>query len=366
MGATNSTANLHRGGRGSKSGVPSRRLRGVTGAGTGRYNLPVTHTLEISEPVYEWTRLHEVVVGRPHYRIVEPFPQGVRDAMGSWVWSTIADKQGQLLDQAFPEIHRRAQMQMDAAAGLLRDRGVTVHRIPPFSPEEDLHRVDDGRMGSMLCFPRDLLLCVGGAVLELSLMNPLRRKELQPLRRLLDALPGPTAKRLRVSMPDPSRSLDTPPFLEGGDCLLLGREVLVGISGRASNPSGAAWLRQVLGEAWQVTEVVLREEVPHLDAALGLVRPGLGVRCPEALPLGLPASLEGWEWIDVPMETARKRLAANVLPLDAGTTLVVEEAPQVAEALARRGQNVVTTPFSGVAWMGGGPRCWSQPLARGA
>jgi N-dimethylarginine dimethylaminohydrolase len=36
----------------------------------------------------------------------------------------------------------------------------------------------------------------------------------------------------------------------------------------------------------------------------------------------------------------------------------------VAEELARRGQSVLTTPFSAVIRHAGGLRCWSQPLSR--
>lgn len=317
------------------------------------------------DAVYEWTRLREVVVGRAHYRLAEPFPQEVRERMGAFIWSAIADKQGQLLADAYPEIHARGQRQMAAAADVLRARGVRVHEMPPFEPDEDLQRVEDGRMGSMLCFPRDLLLCLGpGAAVELSLANPLRRKELLPLRRLLDGLDGPAAHLPSISMPDPAATPGAPSHLEGGDCLLLGREVLVGISGNTSNAAGARWLRSALGDGWRVTEIPLAEEFPHLDVALGLVRSGLGVRCPAAFPQGLPTSLDGWTWVDVPLRDARKKMAANLVPLDAGTTLVAEEAPEVAEALARQGQEVLTTPFSGMAWLGGGPRCWTQPLIR--
>jgi N-dimethylarginine dimethylaminohydrolase len=98
--------------------------------------------------------------------------------------------------------------------------------------------------------------------------------------------------------------------------------------------------------------------------ALALVRPGLGVRCPEVFPEGMPASLAGWDWVDVDAEAAFRHMAVNLLPVDARTTLVPEEAPGVADALGRYGQEVLTTPFSGVSWLGGGLRCWSQPLLR--
>jgi N-dimethylarginine dimethylaminohydrolase len=154
------------------------------------------------------------------------------------------------------------------------------------------------------------------------------------------------------------------PFLDGGDCLLAGATVYVGVAPGGSTEAGVEWLRSTLGRRRRVESVRYVGDLAHLDCALGLVRPGLGIFCPEALPDGPPASLRGWRWIEVSGAEATSGLAANGLPLDAKTLLLPEGVDRVADALRTLGHRVETVPFDAVTPFGGGLRCWSQPLAR--
>ena len=314
---------------------------------------------------HEWAPLREVVVGRPFYRIAEPFPETLRQGIGGEAWQRIKDAEGRTLGRAFPQLQARLHDHMEGAVRLLRQRGIKVHVMPAFRRAEEPD-VASGGVGGLQCFPRDLLLVIDDHLIELSLAKRYRRRELFPLRRLLDdVLDGRTVRRSRMPQSISRREIPPgSPLLEGGDCLMLEREVLVGVSGRASNSAGIRWLQHRLGRGWRVTPVRLAAEVPHLDMALCLVRPGLGIRWPWALPDGLPASLRGWRWIDITRREALHQLAANCLPLDVRTVLVPAEAGRVARALAQCGQEVLVTPFAGVAWLHGGLRCWSQPLVR--
>ena len=130
----------------------------------------------------DWARLHEVIVGRPYYRIIKPYDRRLKKVVGSEAWAAIKSEEGNLLECAFPTLHQRAKSQMDEAAGVLRRYGVAVHEVPPFESGEDTLV---GRIGSIQFFPRDLLLTVGTGCFELSVVNQLRRKERGPLRRLL-------------------------------------------------------------------------------------------------------------------------------------------------------------------------------------
>ena len=55
------------------------------------------------------------------------------------------------------------------------------------------------------------------------------------------------------------------PFLEGGDTLLNGHEVYVGMSGCASDMAGIDWLQALLGAPYRVIPVALKSDVLHLD-----------------------------------------------------------------------------------------------------
>jgi len=66
----------------------------------------------------------------------------------------------------------------------------------------------------------------------------------------------------------------------------------------------------------------------------------------------------------VSAEDAETKLACNSLILDEKTILVAEELPDLANALAKAGQEVITTPFDVVYLWGGAFRCWHHPLVR--
>ncbi len=102
----------------------------------------------------------------------------------------------------------------------------------------------------------------------------------------------------------------------------------------------------------------------HLDCVLATIRPGLAVVCREGFIDGLPPFLKKWKLIEVSVNDAEEKLATNVLIIDAKATMVAEETPEVADALAKAGQKVITTPFSAVSMWGGAFRCWHHPLVR--
>src|SRR5262249_22085374 len=145
--------------------------------------------------------------------------------------------------------------------------------------------------------------------------------------------------------------------------LLNGREIYVGMSGCASDMAGIDWLQALLGDSYRVIPVALRSNVLHLDCALGLVRPGLLVWCPEKLIDGLPTSLRGWDAITVSKEEA-ERLATNGLVLEEGRMIVDADNVRVIDELRKRRMDVIPIAFDGPISWGGGLRCAHHPLWR--
>lgn len=312
---------------------------------------------------HEWARLREVIVGRPFYRLPKPFPEERKAHVSPELWAKVKAREGMTMQRAMPSEHARCAEQMDSVAALLKSRGIRVHRVPAFSGhEEDYLR--ERFSESLLFFPRDPLLVAGERVIELSVRDRRRRRERYPLRRLLERR-GAATQLLSMPEPEPADSAADPwPFVEGGDCLVNGGEIYVGMREGSTNPEGIAWLQAALGTDWRVTPVALSPEFAHLDCTLCLVRPGLGLVCREGLPEGLPAALAGWHWIEVPLAEAQQHMATNGLQLDAGCIVLPAAARMTTRALRRAGQQVETLPFDTVTAFGGGMRCWSQPLAR--
>jgi N-dimethylarginine dimethylaminohydrolase len=135
------------------------------------------------------------------------------------------------------------------------------------------------------------------------------------------------------------------------------------MSGCASDMAGIDWLQALLGAPYRVIPVALRSFVLHLDCALGLVKPGLLVWCPEKLVDGLPRSLREWDAIAVSRDEA-SRLATNGLVLEEGRMIVDAGNPRVIDELRKRKVDVIPLPFDGPIRTGGGLRCAHHPLLR--
>jgi glycine amidinotransferase len=199
-------------------------------------------------------------------------------------------------------------------------------------------------------------------VIDASIRLKCRQRERFGLRPIVQqAVSQPGARWSSVPLGSPG-GVDGP-FLEGGDTLLNGYEVYVGMSGCASDMAGIDWLQALLGARYRVIPVALRSNVLHLDWALGLVRPGLLVWCPEKLIDGLPTSLRSWDAITVSGDEADK-LATDGLILEEGHMILDADNDRVIGELRKRKVDVLPLPFDGPIRLGGGLRSAHHPLLR--
>jgi N-dimethylarginine dimethylaminohydrolase len=205
------------------------------------------------------------------------------------------------------------------------------------------------------------MIVVGEHVIDSSLRLICRQRERYGLRPHIQRLALQGARWSSVPLGSPG-CVDGP-FLEGGDVLLNGTEVYVGMSGCASDMAGIDWLQALLGTRYRVIPVALRSNVLHLDCALGLVKPGLLVWCPEKLIDGLPRTLREWDAIAVSRDEASK-LATNGLILEEGRMIVDADNGRVIEELRQRKVDVIPLPFDAPIRVGGGLRCAHHPLWR--
>jgi N-dimethylarginine dimethylaminohydrolase len=309
---------------------------------------------------HEWGHLREVVIG------ISPAEDFVVFSEPSMRWQTPAEAEfsrrhaGRKLVEIEPEWAHRMERQVDALAEFVARQGVTVHRPRRLAGSEKTFLAPHGD-GAQL-FARDAMIVVGEHVIESSLRIQCRQRERYGLRPILQqAVQAHGARWSSV----PLGGLDgvDGPFLEGGDTLLNGHEVYVGMSGCASDMAGIDWLQALLGARYRVIPVALKSNVLHLDCALALVRPGLVVYCPEKLIDGLPTSLRAWDAITVSVEEATK-LATNGLILEEGRMIVDADNTRVIGELRKRRMDVIPMPFDGPIRVGGGMRCAHHPLLR--
>ena len=309
---------------------------------------------------HEWGKLREVVIG------ISPAEDFVifREKSQRWL-APPADEfcrkhAGHRLVDIDPERALRVEHQVDALAELVAREGVTVHRPQRLQGEERTFMAPNGE-GTQL-FARDGIIVAGEHVIDASLRLRCRQRERFGFRNIVQRSVAEHGARWS-SVPFGSPAAVDGPFLEGGDTLLNGNEIYVGISGCASDLAGADWLQALLGETYRVLGVPLRSNVQHLDGALALIGPGLLVYCPERLIDGLPASLRDWDKIAVSIDEAN-RLATNVLVLDAGRAIVDADNARVTDELRKRGVDVIPLAFDGPISCGGGLRDAYHPLLR--
>jgi len=309
---------------------------------------------------HEWGELREVVIGlSPAEDFVVFYEESQRwlvppgDAFSR-------RHAGRRLLEVDPEWAHRIERQVDALAELVAREGVVVHRPERLQSTERTFLAPNGE-GAQL-FPRDGMIVVGNHVIEASLRLRCRQRERYGLRPHIRRMVQERGARWS-SVPFGSPDCKEGPFLEGGDTLLNGREVYVGISGCASDEEGARWLQALLGTAYAVTTIALKPDVLHLDCALGLIKPGLLVWCPEKFLDPLPASLREWDKIDVSTAEANL-LATNGLILGDGRIVIDSANQRVIAQLRKRKVEVLPLAFDGPISTGGGMRCAHHPLHR--
>jgi glycine amidinotransferase len=267
---------------------------------------------------------------------------------------------------AFPERQRRWKAERDNLCALFGRYGVEVLRPRLLN---DAEKKAAGSNGYANFFVRDPWFTVGDMVIEGCLPLPHRRLEVLASRDILTtrALDGRCSY---VALPQPSipgigsDGLGAGPFLEGGDVLVYDKQVFVGNSGLTSNELGIHWLRKLLTpRGYTVEEVRLAPKCLHLDCAVGLIREGLLVVCPDALVDGLPAVLRDWDAIEI-SEREGIHLGANGLPISPDVYVTDPEFRHIGDRIAEHGVTVEYVDFATTRSFGGAFRCTTQVLRR--
>jgi N-dimethylarginine dimethylaminohydrolase len=308
----------------------------------------------------EWDRLREAVVGIAPADDIVLFHEHSQRWLSPAAGERARRQSGRRLIDIDPALAGRIEKQADALAALLEREGVRVHRPEPLRDAEQTFLAPNGE-GAQL-FVRDALIVAGANVIDASLRLQCRQRERFGLRPVVQRLIAEGGARWS-SVPFGSPGAVDGPFLEGGDVVLNGPEIYVGMSGCASDMAGIDWFQTLLGADHRVVPVALRSNVLHLDWALTLIRPGLLVYCPDNLIDGLPTTLRPWDKIELaPQEAAA--LAAGLLVLDPDRAVVEASNCRVIEGLRERQVETIPLAFETSAILGGSLRSACQPLLR--
>ncbi len=312
---------------------------------------------------HEWDRLCEAIVGRSENVVVAEWNEGYHRTFGAEVNDWYRTHGGRRLDSFDPQLAARMIAQQDHLAELLEAAGVTVHRVSLLTDSADQTILTPLAEG-MFSFPRDPIAVIGSDVIETSPKHRWRRRERYAIRPILDGiLPDTESDWVAVPPPSTEPSTDDGPYLEGGDILVVGDDLLVGRSGYATDSRGIDWLRRHFHGRRSITEVPLTTDAYHLDCALSLPRPGLAIAYPDAFVDGLPPLIRDWDVIEVDRDE-QQSMATNVLILDESHIISDERHSRLNDQLRDRGISVTEIAFDGPAVFGGGLRCSHHPLRR--
>ena len=223
-----------------------------------------------------------------------------------------------------------ARAQHDRYESALRAAGVDVTRLPDRDDLPDAVFVED----TAVVFDEIAVLTRPGM--------ESRRPEVETVREAL------AAHR-------PIATIEAPATLDGGDVLVLDRDVLVGLTPR-SNILGVQRLRALLEPLGYDVRAAPVRGCLHLKSAVTRA----GTRTIVINPSWVdPALMPGWDVVPV---DAREPHAANVLWLG-GTTIVAEAFERTNAALARATDGeLVAVPASELAKAEGGVTCCSLLL----
>jgi N-dimethylarginine dimethylaminohydrolase len=150
--------------------------------------------------------------------------------------------------------------------------------------------------------------------------------------------------------------------VEGGDILIDGDQVWIGLSGRTTKDAVDALEDQVPYFSWH--RIPLAKKYLHLDCILSILSPTEAIVYPPAFSAETLAMLSSrWELIPV-TEEEQFGLAVNVLSIGNKVVLSQPQFGRLNRELRRRGYEVEEVDISEIIKGGGAFRCITLPLVR--
>jgi N-dimethylarginine dimethylaminohydrolase len=153
-------------------------------------------------------------------------------------------------------------------------------------------------------------------------------------------------------------------FVEGGDVIVDGERLWVGIGAR-TNEQGAEFLYRTFGRDHEVIPLRFDPRCTHLDTVLGVLGRGRALVYEPAFDeASLRQIRETYPHVVPLTDEEQKSGGANVLFLSTDRVISIAENRSVNEQLVRAGFEVVTLAYSEVIKSGGSVRCDTLPVER--
>ncbi len=319
----------------------------------------------------EYGRLDAVVVGRTDGLRYPAFNRNIRYLSGEIAELLSSAPPGGSVDvrESAPRLWDQLTEAVERVADTFTHNGVTVLRPRPFAPEERAY-LGELQEGASLLYPADPIYVLGKHVIETCIRRPFRRKEAWATRTVLQPLIDADPEARHVASPraelGPAGHEGAGPFLEGGDIIIVGQDVLCGNTDLTSNAAGSAWLRRYLEPfGYRVHPVPVTGTWLHLLGVMCLLREGLAMAYLPALGGGLPSPIADWDVIEL-TEEETLMLATVGMNLDERRHLIDARLERVIGELQRHGMEPIPIDVEHLSAWGGAVRCVTLPISRAA
>ena len=316
----------------------------------------------------EFGKLREVVVGSARDLHLPPFGKDLSH-YNKELRSALLDNGNKPLnvEKYFPERYAKTVEQMENVVRTFEDHDVKVHRPRPYTDDEKEH-LGILQQGWSQLYPADPVFVIGKHYMEISIRRAYRRKEIFPLRDIVLPMVEDDADAHYVAMPQTvpwSPSGEGPgPFLEGGDIIIHGQDIMVGCGDLCSDQGGIDWLTRYIERfGYSVHPMPIEGLILHALGFICLLREGLLMAHRPALRDGLPPPLKDWEVIDITADEMNAHATVGV-SLDDSHYMIDPRFTRIMDELSKRGVDPLPTPCDAIGFWGGAIRCITLPLVR--
>lgn len=207
-----------------------------------------------------------------------------------------------------------------------------------------------GRTKPEQVFTRDIGFTIGNRLFISEMASDIRQGEETVLRKWLfnNGLPSKKLSNHEI---------------EGGDVIIDGQKVFVGISSRTSEAAVDSLKEQLSG--YDVYPIPFNEKYLHLDCVFNILSPTEALIFPEALDESTIQLLqEMYNTIEV-NEEEQFTMGTNVLSIGHKRVFSLPMNVKVNHQLKERGYSVIEVDFSEIIKSGGSFRCCTLPIKRG-
>lgn len=231
----------------------------------------------------------------------------------------------------------RAMEQHHTFTQTLKDRGVDVLTLEsrPEYPEQ--------------VFTRDIGFTIGNRVFISEMASPIRQGEEKVLREWIGSKGFPYQKMTAGS-------------IEGGDVVIHGQHIFVGISHRTNEEAIVFLEKQLPG--YTIVRVPFDASCLHLDCVFTILSPTHALVYPSALSKETYDLLAEYFTLIQVDEEEQFSMGTNVLAIGQRQIISLPENKNVNEHLRRHGFEVVEIEFNEIIKSGGSFRCCTMPLTR--